>query len=302
VRLRHKVRVKSVRSSILFEMTEQIERELEAIDRAILATLPLYEPIATSPLFSPEQCGLLMNLSTACFNATAATLLLVENGRTWEAEITLRSAAEGSLKFAHLLSSHAEFNNRFREYTEALPDIAILKSHDRAQELLNLSVDPAAPELEPIRRLLVPKQQLEELRQKYPRDVRGKLEQAWSFTGLADSLSRSPHKTSKVFRALLYGYWSANQLTHMTWEGISMPMERRMREESRRLAVDNAHASRVLSDCFSYCVLRLSSGLEYVGADLAALRALLSARNAESDALNSLWKEWHNLEFPEAQW
>lgn len=283
-------------------MDEAVGQQLRLIDAAILETLPLYEPIANSALFTQEQRVLLSNLSTACFRATAATLLLIEHDRVWEAEITLRSVAEGSLKFAYLLNSPEFFANRCQEYAEILPDIAILKSHERAKEILDLSSDPAAPELEPFRNLLVPDDTLETLRQKYPRNIRGKLEQSWSFSGLADSLSKSQLKAARVFRALLYGYWTSNQVTHMTWEGTSLPFERRMREEMRRKTVEDAHCSRVLSDCYSYDILRLHTGLDFVGADLAPLRKLLVLHEEQRGQSESLWKRWHNLEFPEHRW
>jgi hypothetical protein len=286
----------------LLGMNETIECELRSTDSAILETLPLYKPLASSELLSRDQNALLSHLSTACLGATSATLLLIENDRTWEAETVLRSVAEGSLKFAYLVSSPQNFLSRYREYTEALPDIAVLRSHERASELIELSGEPNAPQLQPYRELLVAQDRLDLLRRQYPRDVRGKLEQAWSFSGLVAALSKSQLKGADVFGALLHGYWSANQIAHMTWEGISMPIERRMRDESRRQAVENAHAARILSDCYSYNILRLHTGLEFVGADLTALRTLLADHKLKLRQSTDLWRAWHELEYPQQPW
>jgi Family of unknown function (DUF5677) len=283
-------------------MNEAVERELISTDAAILETLPLYEPVASSKFLTQDQNALLSQLSTACLGATAATLHLIENDRIWEAETILRSVAEGSLKFVYLVSSPQGFVSRYREYAEALPDIAVLRTHERARELIELSGDPSAPQLQPYRELLVPQDRLDLLRQQYPRDVRGKIEQAWSFSGLVSTLSQSKLKGADLFGALLYGYWSANQIAHMTWEGVSMPVERRMRDEARRQAVEDAHAARILSDCYSYNVLRLHTGLEFVGADLAPLRALLADHEPKLSQSKNLWKDWHDLEYPQHPW
>lgn len=279
-----------------------MQLRLERIDTAIGETLPLYGTIAESDLLNPEQSSLIGHLSTACLSSTAAVLLLLENDRVWEAEIPLRSVVEGSLKFAYLLQSRETFASRYYEYVDALPDIAILRSHERAEVLIASSPDPNSPQLQPFRKLLVSQDRIEALRKQYPRRDRGILEQSWSATGIIQSLSQSPGKVAELFNTLLYGYWSASQIAHVTYEGIMMPVERRLREPPRERAVENAHVARILSDCYSYAVIRLHSGLEFVGADLAPLKILLACHQPALSELESFWREWHELEYPEHSW
>lgn len=134
--------------------------------------------------------------------------------RTWEAETILRSVAEGSLKFSYLVSSLQGFVNRYREYAEALPDIAVLRSHERARELIELSGDPNAPQLQPYRELLVPQDRLDLLRLQYPRDVRGKIEQASKPAFLCDSLPQIQSACSLTLSSTAH-FFSASPATNL---------------------------------------------------------------------------------------
>ena len=223
---------------------------------------------------------------------------MVEHGRIWEAEIPLRTATEGTLKWAYLLSSEADFGPRYVEFSEALPDIGELRSHERAKQLLEVCKGSEKADLEPFRQLILTDERVEDLRRRYPRKRRQELEQAWSFSELINSLSESTLMGASLFPSLLHGYWSANQIAHATFEGIMLPVERQMRGSERRVAVTAAHSARIISDCYSHCFLRLHIALRFAEADLAPLKSRVRVHEGRFAAAQALWAIWRDLEYP----
>jgi hypothetical protein len=273
---------------------------LAEVTAAIGELLPLFTPIAQSDRFTSEQSFVLGQVSTACLRATDATLILLEQERIWESEITLRTVGEGTMKMLFLLSSTESFSDRYIEFSEALPDIAELRSHERAKDLLASLSTISTVDLKFHRKLILSAQREKELRDRYPRLLRQQIEQRWSFSELINAISQSSLVGSDLFKSLLYGYWTSSQVAHVSFEGIMMPVEREGREPRQRHAVGFAHSARVASDCYSHCVMRLHTGLKFVGADLSKFRTMVEAHKSRLGELQTLYCEWRDTELGES--
>ncbi len=164
---------------------------LAEVTAAIGELLPLFTPIAKSDRFTSEQSFVLGQVSAACLRATDATLILLEQERIWESEITLRTVVEGTMKMLFLLSSTELFSDRYIEFSEALPDIAELRSHERAKDLLASLSTISTVDLKFHRKLILSAQREKELRDRYPRLLRQQIEQRWSFSELINAISQS---------------------------------------------------------------------------------------------------------------
>ncbi|HEV2577191.1 MAG TPA: DUF5677 domain-containing protein [Acidobacteriaceae bacterium] len=266
---------------------------------AIGELLPLFRPFAQSDRFTSEQSFILGQISGACLRATDATLILLEQERIWESEITLRTVTEGTVKMLFLLSSPDLFADKYSEFTETLPDIAELRSHERAKELLASLSKGAAADLEFHQKLIISAEREKELRDRYPRLLRQQIEQRWSFSEMINAISKSSLVASDLFKSLLYGYWTSSQVAHVSFEGIMMPTERESREPRQKLAVNLAHSARVASDCYIYCIMRLHTAIKFVGADLSDFRSAIEAHKSRLQGLQNLYLAWRDTELAE---
>jgi hypothetical protein len=274
-------------------------RHLAEVTVAIGELVPLFTPVAQSERFTSEQSFVLGQVSTACLRATDATLILLEQERVWESEITLRTVVEGTLKMLFLLSSTDLFSDRYMEFSEAMPDIAELRSHERAKDLLASLSTVSAADLKFHRKLILSAQREKELRDRYPRLLRQQIEQRWSFSELINAISQSSLVGSDLYKSLLYGYWASSQVAHVSFEGIMMPVETESREPRQKDSISFAHSARVASDCYFYCVMRLHTGLKFVGADLLKFRTIVEAHKSRLGEPQTLYCQWRDTELGE---
>ena len=205
----------------------------------MLAQDALYDHIATvRKAFTGPNGGdatteqVLGNLNVSCVMTSESILLLVAHGRTWDGELLVRSVLEGSYRFAALcVSDERERERRVTEYWDLLPDAARLRQHARAQLLLDAvgdsDVGKESPDLwRPLRDLLLSPTELQTLRDRFPAKARSQLEQLWSFTELAASLSKSDLPGAPHFAAMLHGYTMSSALIHKSGEGVAIVVER----------------------------------------------------------------------------
>jgi hypothetical protein len=206
---------------------------------------------------------------------------------------------EGSLKFAYLLQSPKEFADRHREYAEDLFNIALIKDHRKAQDLLDIVPDAESPQWRPIRDVLLPRGQFEELSGRYDRTMRKDLEARWGFTGLLGRLARSGDTYFSGIAALAHGYGMASHVQHVDFVGASIPLERDRRPVERRESVHLAHGGRIISDVLWFFFLRLATGYRFVGADRARLDAAVSIIEKACAPFVHSYSEWIHKEYAE---
>ena len=103
-------------------------------DCALADILSLTRQLPDSERWNDAESFAIGALYTACLRTSGSALILVENGRIWDADLLMRSVTEGSLKVAYLLSNPELFEVRFNEFSEVLFDIEGIKQHRKAEE------------------------------------------------------------------------------------------------------------------------------------------------------------------------
>jgi hypothetical protein len=276
---------------------EQRIRDLAQRGYAALFSLaPFMKPL-NDIAAEPRHKHALMALATACLRESETIIFLVQGRRVWSADVLMRSVLEGSVKFAYILESPATFAARCIEFRDVLPAIAKLRWHGKAEEWLNAVGENGSREQRPYRDVLLSKQQLEELRTTYPRELRNAVEGRWGFTSLLTAISKPNGAFGPVGRSLLHPYSVASHLIHMSYEGSDLPLERDSRPEERRDAIGVAHAAVLISDCLDFAHVRANAVHRFTGHSPEALYAELKSQRPLRDDLSTLVREWERVEY-----
>lgn len=253
--------------------------------------LPLMSPIGKFGWKAVEK-QTLSYLVPACARSTESALLLIAYGQLWDAEVLVRSVAEGTLKFCYLLQHPSSFEVRHKEYSHDLWRISLLKDHQKAEQFLATLSNPDDSEWKPIRDRLLTEGQRHEIVQDYPQAHRRALDSRWGFTGLISELSRSGDNPFRGFGGFAHGYSLASHIHHADYVGTSLAADRDRRTPERRNSIQLAHAARLVADCFSYLRLRLITGYRFIGEDpkpLAKAWEKVDQLYQEFDAAHEAW-------------
>ncbi len=223
-------------------------------------------------------------LTVSCHLTSESTVLLVAHGRLWDAEILLRSVTEGSLKVAFLCAGdEAERATKAEEYGKTLPDIATIRRHQRLSAFFETVDDPDSPDWEQIKKILVSAEELLQLERAYPRKVRQRIEERWSFFKIIEAFSKPDARLPGLApaRVLLYPYLMASHQTHQDADGVRLIWDRTRRSDARRLPLERAHAARELSDLAAMALIRTY--------------AVLVAHGGEHDAMKQTFQRYDQL-------
>lgn len=265
-------------------------------DAAVMELMPLHAPLNNLP-GDKHHVRAMMMLSTACLGTTQTVLYLAAGMRLWDADRLIRSVIEGTAKFGYLLERPETFVVRCTEYRDVLPAIGKMKWHAKAEEALKSVRDRNAPEWQAYRELLISEAEIEEIRSAYSRDMRRDIDRRWGFTGLIEAVSKPGGAFGPAGRGLLHGYSVSSYLHHMSYEGTMMPMERDMREEHRREAIELAHAARLIGDSFWFTYLRIAAIDRFFKIDLRSLSEIVAKYEPLFGELRVAAEEWSKVEY-----
>lgn len=260
--------------------------------------LPLMSPIGKFEWKSVER-QTLSYLVPACARSTESALLLIAYGQLWDAEVLVRSVAEGTLKFCYLLQHRNSFEVRHKEYSHDLWRISLLKDHQKAELFLSALSDPDAPEWKPVRDRLLTQDQRFEITRDYPKAQRRALDSRWGFTGLIGELSRSGDNPFRSFAGFAHGYSLASHIHHADYVGTSLPADRDRRTPERRNSIQLAHAARLVTDCFSYLRLRLLTGYRFISENPKPLEKAWEKVDQLYQEFDAAHDAWMTAEYPQ---
>jgi hypothetical protein len=243
---------------------ERIKRFAALGNQALLDLMPLHAPLREVQAEHNHRRALML-LSTECLGRSQTIFYLILGLRLWDAEILGRVLFEGTVKFAYILESPSTVRERLVEFSEVLPAISKLRWHGKAEEALAALGDDGSLGQQPYRDMILAPEELAEIRRKYPREERRRVEGRWGFTELATAISKPGGAFGPVGRSSLHRYMVSSHLIHMTHEGVDMPLERDDRPVERRDAVALAHAARLVGDCFELTFLRAAAIRRFLG-------------------------------------
>lgn len=259
--------------------------------------LPLMSTVGTFQ-WNAEERKTIGYLASATARTSESALLLCAYGQLWDAEILVRSVLEGTLKFSYLLQSRDSFAERHREYADDLFVIGRFKDHAKAEKFLETAKQRNDPMWRPTRDLLIPAHERAELSAKYSRIVRKDLTTRWGFTGLIKELADSGDPLFRDLGATAHAYSIASHIQHVDMIGASMALERDLRSEPRREAIQLAHLGRLVGDVLRFMFLRLALGYRFTGADVAPLEGVKATIDAETTRFDRTYRAWMEVEYP----
>ena len=282
------------------EETFQAQRDWS--ERALMLmreTLPLMAPVARHGAWEGHEQTTLAMLLSAAARSTESTLLLCAYGQLWDAEVTLRSVCEASLKFAFIMQTKEQFKTRIGEYGGDHFNATLLKDDQKVRDLLDALGDPDAKEWKPLRERLLTDEERTTLGERHDKAARRALETRWGFTGIIGALRRSNDQLFADFGGLAHGYSIASHVHHADYQGVSIPLDRDARQPDRRDSLHMAHLARLISDSFDYLLIRLGVGYRFIEHDTSSLREARLKVQGLRDSFGGAYNKWIDIEYPE---
>lgn len=208
---------------------------------------------------------------------------LIRKEQLWDGEIILRSALETLVKMVFITSSSGrERAERIDEYWNCLAEINSLKMSEQAKknlqyfgesELHRVAYSP----------LLLPEDQENQLREKWPKKKRQLMEQKWSFSSMIHYISALyKGEPLEMISALSHSYRMSSHVMHGDETGILIIRERESRDPQERDKANNGHFIRLISDCATYTSFVASEAMNFLGLNDERIYFLKSIKELDS--------------------
>ena len=211
----------------------------------------------------------------SCQITSESALLLLDQGREWDADVLNRSVAEGLVKLVFILKSPVNDQaNLAEEFWITMPENAELRRSDRAKEILDAAAGRGKDSWKPIEELVLNDVQVNAILSKSNRAERKRLEQKWSFSEILKFFAASNDEKVRPLALLAYNYGMNSHLVHKDGDGVGMIWERATRDDERREAVVNGHIARGISDICSFALFRAYYVFMAGGRDFEVVKTL----------------------------
>ncbi|MCT7663544.1 DUF5677 domain-containing protein [Shinella kummerowiae] len=261
--------------------------------------LPSMAPVAQYEGWSKEGRETLAFVLSANARSSESALLLIAFAQLWDAEMLVRSVMEGTFKFCYLLQNRENFEQRHREYSDELFQIALFKDHKKVSELLSIVPNPNDLEWRPLRDRLLSEDEEARTSKAYNATVRRALESRWGFTGLLGELSRSGDNFFCGVGGYAHNFSIASHILHADYTGVSLALDRERRPPAKRDAMLLAHAVRLISDVLECLRLRLMVGYRFVESDTKPVAAAANKIDRLLVSFGDVYKNWMAAEYGE---
>lgn len=193
-----------------------------------------------------------------CHLTSESVLILIREGKDWDADLVTRAVLEGTVKYVYMMSGRPdEMRQKAYESWESMPDFQEGQQSERASRILEDVPDPEDLKWRPFRDLVLSDDENEALRHGMTKSQRQAVMQRWSFAGIAKHITESVDPGLKLLAHLAHGCGISSHLLHKDGIGVGMVWERYLRDPARREAVGLGHAARVVSDVCAFSKLRL---------------------------------------------
>jgi hypothetical protein len=203
-------------------------------------------------------------------------IILIQNGRLWDAEIIMRSIMEAVLHI--LFVCYAEDSERegmINEFWNDMEEINRLRRSDKAKILIQ-KMDSSVSTEKGIKPLVLTDDEENATRSKWTKKNRQAVEQKWSFPEIISFLETrlDDSKGGSTIRTMLHNYAISSHFLHADESALSLSWDRNQRsaEEAEKLVL--AHTCRLLSDCLSYMFIVWVSVLKAFNLDKSELNAV----------------------------
>lgn len=259
--------------------------------------LMLMAPVGRYKQWEPLEHRTVGELLSACARSSESVLLLCAYGQLWDADVVGRSVVEGTLKLVYLLQSQETFQQRHQEYAVDLFDIALLKDHKKALDLLAVVKDSASRDWIPIQEMLLSEAEVAAIQSRFPQAQRRALETKWGFAGLIGQLSQSSDPHFAHVAALCHGYSMSSHILHADVIGVSVVMERERRSHERKELVHLSHLRRLINDQLLFFWFRLVACYRFIGESREPLTEAKRQIDALDSSFSGIVEKWMDVEY-----
>jgi hypothetical protein len=199
-------------------------------------------------------------LSVMAHTSTEGALYLIRVERAWGAEMLVRSIAECTAKLAYIeLGDESVREERAHDFWEVGLDLASIADDRRIREFFSSFPDAATDEMyRPYREMLLSDERRTELEARYPPASRREHGRRWAFAEVLKTLGKEGHKLFGDFARGPYWYSIPSHILHADAFAIAAASDRfHNRTEEQRLAMELAHAARLVSDMLFFGYMRM---------------------------------------------
>ncbi|HDR9192149.1 hypothetical protein [Burkholderia vietnamiensis] len=233
-----------------------------------------------------------------CHLSSESSLLLVQLGKEWDADLISRAVMEGSVKLTYMLhGALSDIESKVEEYWHVLPLFSAIRHGEHARQFLDAVPDADAPEWLPFKELLIEPEEVTSIRANYSKRARQEIEERWSFVGICRFFARIEEPGLRHIGHLAHGYSMSSHLIHKDADSIGMIWERSTRDEARRTAASLGHSARVVSDACSFAKLRLLSLLRACGESKKVFNDIDAKYAHLAEELASASKHFNDVEY-----
>lgn len=238
------------------------------------------------------------NLFVSCSMSSESVMVLVAVDRPWDGERLMRSIYEGTAKLVYMcLGSPEERAQRVQEYHEDYPASESIRRQERLEHFFQMVENPQAPEWQPLRDLLLKKDDLDSIISRYPGRRRAELQKRWSFSELLRSIAAQSPESNRM-TAMTYAYGVGSSLVHQDSDGISIIWDRTNRNDERRLSIEAAHGARLLLDLLVMAQFRSSHIYRILGATTDKLKTRMAQDKELFAEVDAIHEAWQKIEMP----
>jgi hypothetical protein len=218
-------------------------------------------------------------------------VILIQNGRLWDAEIIMRTIMEATIHILFVCYTHEdERGQKIREFWSDLAEINDLKRSEKAKIILQRIGSNRSTEMG-IKPLVLTEDEEKALRDKWPKKRRQSLEQKWSFTEIVFFLESNMHESrgGELIRSTLHNYALSSHLIHADETALSLLWDRNHRAPEEQEKLISAHASRLLSDSLTFMFVVWSAVLDVFRLEKSQLNSIFGEAKA-------LFQQFHKEE------
>lgn len=192
--------------------------------------------------------------------STEGALYLIRVERAWGAEMLVRSIAECTAKLAYIeLADESVREERAHDFWEVGLDLASIADDRRIREFFSAFPDAATDDMyRPYREMRLSDERRAELEARYPSAFRREHGRRWAFAAVLKRLGEEGHKLFGDFARGPYWYSIPSHILHADAFAVAAAWDRfHNRTEEQRLAMEVAHAARLISDMFFFGYMRM---------------------------------------------
>ena len=237
-------------------------------------------------------------LYLSCHFSSESSLILLQHGQEWDAEIINRSIIEGVVKYIYMLNgTEDEVLTKVQEYWDILPSYSAIKRSDRASALLTTVNEEDSSKWKSIEDLTLEPSDVDDIRGDTNKQQRKKLEQKWSFSHIIQEFGNSQDKRLAPLVHLGYNFGMSSHLIHKDGDGVAMIWERCVRTPERQELVKMAHIARTISDICTFAEVRTSFLFQYCGEKPTAIENIKEKYSPLFSGLKDVFEEFNKFEY-----